>query len=150
MPLVDQPEAQLIQYRPIILWGYDEVFAQHRKHGIRWNPLYEQGMSRVGCMPCIHARKEELRQIAQRFPAEVERVAEWERLVSSVSKRGLSTLFAYDKTANPKDYDPTNPNAIGIDVVVNWSKTTRGGRQYDLLAVPPEPEICSSIYGLCE
>lgn len=34
--------------------------------------------------------------------------------------------------------------------VVEWSKTTRGGKQYDLLAASEEPKACSSAYGLCE
>lgn len=37
-----------------------------------------------------------------------------------------------------------------IDAVVEWSRTTRGGRQYDLLADLAEPTSCSSAYGLCE
>ncbi len=148
--VVEEFEEQLISYRPIITWTYDDVFAQHRKHGIRWNPLYEQGMSRVGCMPCIHARKDELREIAERFPDEIARIREWERIVSEVSPYGLSTLFAYDKTADPKTYGLDNPCANGIDTVVEWSKTTRGGKQFDLLAMPPDLAVCSSIYGLCE
>ena len=73
------------------------------------------------------------------------------RLVSDVSKGGLSTLLAYNKTANPKDYDSENPNAIGILEVVEWSKTARGGRQYDMFfSQAPDTESCSSIYGLCE
>ena len=31
---------------------------------------------------------------------------------------------------------------------IEWSKTTRGGRQFDLLQ--PETEGCKSSYGLCE
>ncbi len=34
--------------------------------------------------------------------------------------------------------------------VVEWSKTTRGGRQYDLLADAEPAAACSSAYGLCE
>lgn len=149
--IADQPEEQLITYRPIITWTADDVFAMHRKHNIRWNPLYEQGMTRVGCMPCIHARKDELREIAQRFPEEIGRVAEWERLVSEVSKHGLATLFAWDKTESPKDYNKSNPCTVNIGAVVEWSKTSRGGRQYDLLrCAEPDTGLCSSIYGLCE
>lgn len=65
-------------HRPIASWTAEQVFDLHRRHGIKWNPLYEQGMGRVGCMPCINARKGELREIAQRFPVEIERVADWE------------------------------------------------------------------------
>ena len=59
-------------FRPILKWTVDDVFAMHRRYGVTPNPLYTQGMSRVGCMPCISCNKEELRQIAMRFPAEIE------------------------------------------------------------------------------
>jgi 3'-phosphoadenosine 5'-phosphosulfate sulfotransferase (PAPS reductase)/FAD synthetase len=133
-----EPRGMLI-YRPILTWTIEDVFAMHRKHGVAPNPLYAQGMGRVGCMPCIHARKAELREIASRFPDEIERVAEWERIVSECNRAHNATLFAL-------------ADGRGSDVheVVEWSKTTRGGSQYDLLALADEPTSCSSLYGLCE
>ncbi|WP_081082905.1 hypothetical protein [Burkholderia cepacia] len=35
-------------------------------------------------------------------------------------------------------------------LVAEWSKTTRGGRQYDLLADAEPATACASAYGLCE
>lgn len=138
-------------YRPILAWTADEVFAIHKKHGITPNPLYKQGMNRVGCMPCIHCAKNELNEIAGRFPEEINRIAEWERLVGLVSKRGLSSFFAADKTPEGRaDIEVMNGvfHAPLIRDVVEWSKTSRGGKQYNLL--PEEQGMCSSIYGLCE
>lgn len=149
LPESDEVGNGLFNYRPILTWTAAEVFAFHTKHGIRWNPLYEQGMSRVGCMSCVNCRKEELQEIAKRFPAEIERVAEWERLVSQASHRGSSTLFTTSK-------DPTTGNDVvnyethGIVRTVEWSKTTRGGRQFDLLALMGGDTGCSSAYGLCD
>ncbi len=37
-----------------------------------------------------------------------------------------------------------------IRSVIEWSKTSRGGRQYDLVAAMSNPSGCSSAYGLCE
>ena len=34
--------------------------------------------------------------------------------------------------------------------VIEWAKTTRGGRQYDLLADVTPATACASAYGLCE
>jgi len=149
LPIVDEPEDGLIVYRPLIHYTAKEVFDLHRKHGIRWNPLYEQGMGRVGCMPCIHARKPEIAEIAKRWPNEIERVAEWEQLVGAVSKRGLSSFFAHDKT--PGDHQgKAGVRMPDIWGVVEWSKTSRGGSQY-VLQIDDNPlEMCSSIYGLCE
>lgn len=136
-------------YRPILRWKVEEVFAFHRRHGIKHNPLYEQGMGRVGCMPCIHARKDELREIGTRFPEEIARVAQWERLVSQTSKQGASTF----RTASGyTDQEVTIENLAehGIWQAVEWAKTSRGGRQYDLISSAQETTVCSSVYGLCE
>lgn len=136
-------------YRPLLRWTAEECFAMHRKHGIKHNPLYEQGMGRVGCMPCIHANKNELLEISTRFPGEIERVAQMEKAVGYASRRGSSTFFASDKT--PGDH-VGNPDIEmpGIRDVVEWSKTGRGGRQYDWLRMEEDGLLCSSLYGLCE
>ena len=138
LPELNEVGGGLWNYRPILNWTAQDCFAMHKKHGIKHNPLYEQGMGRVGCMPCINARKDELLEISKRFPDEIERVAEWERIVSAASKRGSSTF------------------GVGVDIsvasirsVVEWSKTSRGGKQYDFLRIEEGPS-CSSIYGLCE
>ena len=138
LPELDEVGGGLWNYRPILKWTAEDCFAMHRKHGIKHNPLYEQGMGRVGCMPCIHARKDELLEISRRFPKEIERVAKWERLVSSASKRGSSTFCV-----------GTDISVASIHAVVEWSKTSRGGKQYDFLRMEEGP-ACSSIYGLCE
>jgi len=150
-----EPEPHgLLVYRPIVDWTADQVFAMHRRHGVEPNPLYLQGMGRVGCMPCIHARKNELYQISTRFPQEIERIAEWERLVSEASKRGSATMMPvdeYDKGARHRRED-IHHTTDGIYRAVEWSRTTRGGHQY---ALTEEHEgegapACESVYGLCE
>ncbi|MEX3625789.1 phosphoadenosine phosphosulfate reductase domain-containing protein [Viridibacillus arvi] len=133
----ETPEGYTI-YRPILDWDVYDVFKQHDKHNIKPNPLYMQGMGRVGCMPCINSRKEELHEIARRFPEEIERVAKWEGIVSKASKRGSATFFTSDHRGH------------GINDVVDWSKTSYGGVQYDLLKLMEEVPTCSSQYGLCE
>lgn len=133
LPMMDMefgdPEtgSGLWNYRPILQWSVEEVFDFHRKHGIKWNPLYEKGMGRVGCMPCVNCRKGELKEIARQFPEVIERIALWEEAVSKASKRQLGTFF-------PSVSDPTAKNDIdishkthGIDRAVEWSNTTRGG-----------------------
>ena len=139
----------IVNYRPILRWTVEEVFAFHRRHGIKHNPLYEQGMGRVGCMPCIHARKDELREIGTRFPDEIARVSQWEKLVSQTSKQGAST---FRTSSGYTDQEVTIENVAehGIWQAVEWAKTSRGGRQYDLIASAQETTVCSSIYGLCE
>lgn len=141
-----------IIYRPILNWTAAKVFKKHFDCGIEPNPLYKEGMGRVGCMPCIHGNKKELSQIALRFPDEVARVAEWERLVSSASKRGVSTFFhaSTDPMIATKDIKKISCESHGIYNVIEWAKTARGGRQMDLLRILDDPSMCSSQYGLCE
>lgn len=137
-------------YRPILSWGWDEVFDKHREHGIKPNPLYALGMSRVGCMPCIHSRKSEIKEISQRFPDQIERIAEWERIVASGAKNGKATFFhaSTDPVTATKDNDNISTKTHGINSIVEWSKTARGGRQTDIFAT--DVPVCSSHYGLCE
>lgn len=140
-------------YRPIINWTAQQVFDHHRHHGIKWNPLYEKGMSRVGCMPCIHARKSELAAIKAAYPEEFERVAQWERLVGMASRRGMSTFFGADTVpGNSTQNDEINLQTHGIESVADWATTARGGRQYDLITAIniEDAPTCSSVYGLCE
>lgn len=150
--------AELWNYRPILDWTADDCFAMHKKHNVKHNPLYEMGMGRVGCMPCINCRKDELLEISKRFPEVIERIKLWELAVKEACKRQAATFFAApNKTMlhltekQKHDYSAQQT----IDKVVQWSKTSRGGKQFDLYrvgdiqgeAINPS---CTSIYGLCE
>jgi 3'-phosphoadenosine 5'-phosphosulfate sulfotransferase (PAPS reductase)/FAD synthetase len=147
--------AEMWNYRPILQWTVDDVFAMHRKHGIEPNPLYKLGMGRVGCMPCIHANKAEILEISRRFPEEFERVAKWESIIRKVSKTSSATFFAMDKTGHVDGATSLDMTAekCGIEAVVEWAKTARGGKQYDMFRVHGEDDdgpLCTSLYGLCE
>lgn len=135
----------VIAYRPILSWTAADVFAMHKKHNIDANPLYLQGMGRVGCMPCIMCRKSELLEISRRFPDVIDRLRDWENIVARASKQGTGTFFVYSQNELQ-----TGIANIGIDAVVEWSKTSRGGRQFDLFTDTDEIPACSSLYGLCE
>jgi len=134
-------------FRPLVDWTATDVFAFAENKGIRPNPLYLRGMSRVGCMPCINCGKKELREIAVRFPTEIDRVEQWEWLISRASKRGFSTLR--HESVEVKDRRDLFAQ-LNIRSAVQWSRTTRGGKQYDLLADNDTPTVCASAYGLCE
>lgn len=129
-------------YRPILKWTVEQVFEQHKKHGIDPNPLYKLGMNRVGCMPCINVSKDELLEISKRFPDQIDRISEWEAIVSDASKRGLSTFI-------PSPEDRGDGKVHNIYERVQWARTERGGKNLSLFRDLP-PESCSSRYGLCE
>ncbi|MGV8955742.1 MAG: phosphoadenosine phosphosulfate reductase family protein [Cypionkella sp.] len=134
-------------YRPLIDWKTQQVFDFHTKHGLAWNPLYDNGMSRVGCFPCIMVQKDELRNIADKFPGEIDRIEEWESIVSAVAKRQTSSFFSHDKTPgeHTSDHSIATPN---VRAVVDWSRTSRGGKQYDLLLA--DMGTACSAWGACE
>lgn len=131
----------LYLYRPILRWSAADVFEAARLFGVQPNPLYKQGMSRVGCMPCINASKDELAEIARRFPEHIARIAAWEALVQQVTRpRRVVTFFHPEKAGG----------SSGIHGAVTYSRTTRGGKQFDLLGPAEDSAMCSSAYGLCE
>lgn len=154
---------------PIVEWTAQQTVDFVRSRGVELNPLYSQGMGRVGCMPCINCGKDELLEIAARFPEHVARVREWERLIGLASKRGRATFFTdkFRVSTTPvpgwTHYEATEEeperwvesisdifDRCQIDTRVEWSKTSRGGVQFDLIRSEMEPAACSSVYGLCE
>ncbi|MCL8304599.1 phosphoadenosine phosphosulfate reductase family protein [Pseudomonas putida] len=153
----DEVGGGLYNYRPILKWDVTGVFEAHRCLGIKPNPLYSLGAGRVGCMPCINCRKSELREIAARWPEHIDRIELWESLVRKASRRGGATFFAAagakHQKGSVKDMSSEQIVAIAnIRQIVEWSRTTRGGIQYDLIASDGEADAnsCSSAYGLCD
>lgn len=137
-------------FRPLVDWTAQQVFDYCAAHKIQPNPLYLQGMGRVGCMPCINAKKMEIRAIAARFPEHIARIDTWEKLVSLASKRGFSTFMHKGPANNVSASDRRTFEDARIDKVVWWSRTTHGGKQLDLLTEQSDVNGCSSSYGLCE
>lgn len=149
-----EPKRSLVYFSPLAEWSWRDVFALHERHGIEPNPLYKLGASRVGCWPCIHARKDELNLISRVDPGAVEKLLEWERLVVEASKWGAGTFFAGDTTPDgaamaKAGISGTKPGQHYPNAreVFEWSKTSRGGRQYDLVKMMGG---CVSEYGMCE
>jgi len=133
----------LFNYRPILRWTALDAFEAHRLYGIKPNPLYKQGMTRVGCMPCINASKDEILEISKRFPNHIDRIDYWEQMVAQTSKRMEASFF-------PDPDRDAHLNKRGIRNVVEWSKTQRGGQLLDFIRIQEESASCSSAYGLCE
>jgi 3'-phosphoadenosine 5'-phosphosulfate sulfotransferase (PAPS reductase)/FAD synthetase len=134
-------------YRPLLHWSAEQCFEIAAKHGYENNPLYTQGMGRVGCMPCIMANKKEVREISNRFPEVIDRLEDWETEVARSAKKYTATFFpAPMMPIHPDDPDPDS--RASIRKAVEWSRTVHGGNQYDIFA--DESPTCSSVYGLCE
>lgn len=141
-------------YRPLLRWSIDDVWAIHAKYRIPRNPLYDLGMKRVGCAPCIMSQKTEIRLMAMLFPERFDRIREEEK-AEGIAARDINSFFSPDKV--PKFWrsqkvttkDGRQVSIATINDVVAWSQTTRGGKQVGF-DFGDEPETCSHTSGACE
>ncbi len=149
------------QWRPIISWTWNEVFATHDKYGIDANPLYKLGMARVGCMPCIMSNMGELAEIARRFPDVQTKIEEAEAKLASAGKP--SSFFATgtiparfcSNSAKGKDgatHAVPTPGDVFSYVQLEKAEKQFGASLPRLFVEPENQDLgtCSSIYGLCE
>ncbi len=138
-------------WRPLLTWTIDDVIDIHKRHGVPMNPLYHLGFDRVGCFPCIFARKEEIRRLDEVAPERVKEIA--------LLEEETTALRASRNAADPGRYkhlrgsffqtrDRANDGAMPIREVVAWSKTERGGRQFPILQ--PLPSGGCMRWGTCE
>lgn len=100
------------------------------------NPLYALGYGRVGCFPCIHSNKTELSLLPDWA---------WNRLSHYESRLNRSWFPAGILPGKPKGYIPS------INEVREWSKTSHGGKQYDIFRQAPEDApSCMTGWSACE
>ena len=143
------------QWRPLIRWSDQDVVDIHTRHNVPPNPLYLRGAHRVGCWPCIYARKSEIRNIADTDP---ERVAVLRKLEMYVTVRAEERLASKGSSLADKGWGSLgwfqartgrSGKCWPIDKVVEWAKTKRGGRQYEMFA-PPAREWGCMRWGVCD
>jgi 3'-phosphoadenosine 5'-phosphosulfate sulfotransferase (PAPS reductase)/FAD synthetase len=147
----------VLQWRPLIQWTFDDVIAIHKRHGIAPNPLYLEGASRVGCWPCIHAHKQEIRRIADTSPERIRVIRILEATATRVATarveargetlRGAPAFFQSRTGQTPEGKH--DGRCIPIDEAIEWSRTGRGGRQFELFA-PDDREAGCMRWGMCE
>lgn len=144
----DNRNPNLKRFSPILDWTAEDVFEMHKRWGVEPNPLYKQGMKRVGCMPCINCNKDELNQISKRFPEYIEKIYQWETLITDASRwssnEGVRNNFLCTGASFKKGPE------VSVYDAVKWSQTKRGGKEIDEEKAAEDVEACSSVYGLCE
>lgn len=158
-------------YRPIFYSTANEVFEQIKRYGIRHNPLYNEGFSRVGCFPCIMCGLGEIRMIATNYP---ERIA----IIRQLEEDAETTFFPFEYIPqryctkvimHRVDVDELTPKELAdyeqvgqlqqdedgrfvlvpkrcptIDDVVKYVTANAG--QQSLFEAPK----CQSVYSICE
>ncbi len=141
-------------WRPLIRWTEDEVIAIHKRHDIKPNPLYLKGATRVGCFPCLYARKSELRLVAELWPERIEQIRALEK---EAAETATARYEARGETFETLGYNPPtmfthreNGRVVmfPIDDAVEWAKTSHGGRQYQLFNEDSRDGCVR--WGLCE
>jgi hypothetical protein len=122
-------------WRPLMRWTMQDVVDIHKRHGLRPNPLYLKGASRVGCWPCVFLRKSDLALLARIDPER--------RSTSSASSRRPSTSRTRKATPASTRCGPDNVKHLQapIDDVIEWAKTGKGGKQKLLPLVEDPPDI---------
>ena len=81
------PKFHILSIYPICDWTKDEVFKFIEEKGIRKNPLYDKGYTRVGCMPCIFASKWELLNMEEKY---VKRLRDLEEKMSKLLNKPVN------------------------------------------------------------
>jgi len=148
-------------WRPILDWTFDDVIAIHQRWKIKPNPKYLSGATRVGCWPCVFAKKTELSQ----FGHDAKRVAILRDLEHDMTKiqnakrvaDGLPELETVNGWFQGKTGFYTDENGKyrrrgdrwPIDKVVAWSRTSRGGKQFALFEATEADGGCMR-WGMCD
>jgi len=145
-------------WKPIFRWTHEEVFELHHKHGLKPNPLYMQGQHRVGCWPCIHARKGDIADMVRYDPERTVEIAETEKRVAKSSKRGMSSFFAHNKAAQGyRNCEIDGVSFADFEGVAKWAlEAPTPFTDADLFAdedldnaIDLTAPACQSPYGLC-
>lgn len=143
-------------WRPLIDWLVADVVAIHTKHNVRPCSLYlrdKNPASRVGCYPCILSRKKEIMAVADEDPWRIDEIREMETQLQSVYAERLAAKGETFESAgkNRPTYFQARKRlqgmGWGIDRVVEWSRTARGGKQVEMFHTG-EPGC--QMWGLCD
>lgn len=114
-------------WRPLIRWTVTDVLETHRRNGVEVNPLYKRGHNRVGCYPCIFASKEEITLVAKHAPEKIDRIRDLETELTALrASRNQEMPGRYEHTM-ASFFQTLRKGFYGIDEVVSWASTKRGG-----------------------
>lgn len=147
-------------WRPLLRWTEQDVIDIHRRHGLKPNPLYLRGAARVGCWPCIYARKSEIRLIAETDPERIVRLRVLEDEVGVAARkraerdgRELTNMPAWfqNPVSRPGPDGKRDGSCWPIEQVVAWSRTALRGptQDKDEFLLSSQMDGCMR-WGLCD
>lgn len=132
-----------------------KLIGKIRENGIPRNPLYDMGVKRVGCFPCINSAKEEIRLLDEYRPERIDFIESQEGQNESDRNNMYSSMFARNTVPLPhRSIEIVTASGEKMKVatirdVVQWSKTAYGGKQYKMELDMPAASACD-IGGMCE
>lgn len=132
-------------WRPLLRWSVRDVLEIHNRHGVRVNPLYQRGHNRVGCYPCIYSSKDEIALLTK---DRVDTIRGLEERVTAIRTAANAVEPGRYEHKEAQFFQTQAKGFVGIDKVVEWSRTVRGGRQFPLL--PPAPTGGCMRWGICD
>lgn len=131
--------------RPLLTWKHHEIFSYIAKHGFDYNPLYDLGVHRVGCYPCVMVNQSEFWALIEADPSVVDRIRNLEQ------KTGGSFFRPDYVPARYHDRQVTNKKGedvsfASVDAVVRYLTDKHAtGNMFDLAGL-----TCKNIYVPCE
>lgn len=132
-------------WRPLVAWSVSEVAAIHARHGLAMNPLYALGASRVGCWPCIHARKTEIALVADVDPDRIAAIGALERELTEAARvRAGDAPLKYNRTMFNYHGGDNKHIQMWMEQAVEWARSKRGEWQ------PPGAGEGCMRHGMCE
>lgn len=159
----EETRERVTEFRPLLNWTLEDVWAIHKRHGIDPNPLYSMGAKRVGCLPCIMSRKAEVANIATRWPERIDMIRKHEDLAFVATRQGFSGMFR--ATTVPLRFrskkittkDGRVMMVCTIDDVVKWateikpfSNWVQTPFNFELDTQSEDATACQSSWGACE
>lgn len=144
-------------WRPLVAWSVADVVAIHKRHGLAPNPLYAMGASRVGCWPCIHARKAEIRLVADTDPERIRTIRELELETTAEAARRARDRgeeLKWERSMFSAHVGRNGHRPMKIDEAVAWARTEspaeRGRRERGMqVEIFVDPNDSCGEWGFC-
>lgn len=130
--------------RPVFTWTGQQVMAYILENGLKPNPLYYQGFSRVGCFPCIMCRHAEIKTIAEKQPEYLDRLKAAE---AEVGRTFFPPGYIPDHAAKQRD-ENTGRKLASVEDVVKY--VSDDPNQQQLFKEPESDGRFMSLYHICE
>jgi 3'-phosphoadenosine 5'-phosphosulfate sulfotransferase (PAPS reductase)/FAD synthetase len=105
-------------WRPLLHWTEEDVIEMHQRHALQPCSLYLRwGVTRVGCWPCIFARKADIRLIADVDPERIDRIRSLE------SQIAVAAQLRYDRDRSLWMAEPDpEPPLSSADKHLRWER----------------------------